>query len=139
MPPKKCITWSYIVQVLKGEKKFLKSVKIGLNRTFPRIKEIWPQFKNDKDLLLYFPDFVETRTPPRLYFVKIFSTLRSQKYQALIKDSKSKREEVAEEKNKVISVDQQVWNQLTNTKLHENLVTTLESKRILMSKKKGNK
>jgi len=142
LPPKKCITWPYIVQVLTGEKKLLKGDKLVLNRTLPRIKElsmkeVWPKFQNDQELISYFPDFEDGRNPPRLYFFQILSAIRANKFSALIKESKATRQKVAEQNNKLIAVDEGIWSSIKKASLHENLVTTSESKRIIMKTKKN--
>ena len=72
---------------------------------------------------------------PRLYFFQILSALKPQKYMSLIKESKLSRQKKAELNNKIISVDDQIWTSLSKARLHENLVTSGESKRIMMSKR----
>ena len=99
------------------------------------MKEIWPRYKTDSEFMMYFPDFDDMRCPPRLYFFQMLSAFRPQKYNNLIKESKLSRQKTAELHNKIISVDEQIWTSLSKARLHENLITSGESKRILMARK----
>jgi hypothetical protein len=127
--------------VLEGKKKLLKSDKVALNRTLPRIKElsmkvIWPKFAADPEFRSYFPDSDVKRTPPRLYFFQILSAVRHSAFKNLIRDSKQSRLKALEQDNKIIHVDNTLWDTLQKAKMHENLLSNTESKRIVISKKK---
>jgi hypothetical protein len=74
----------------------LKSDKVALNRTLPRIKElsmkvIWPTFAKGLEFRFYFPDSDDDRPPSRLYFFQILSALRPAVLKTLIRDCKQSR------------------------------------------------
>ena len=117
----------------------IKSDKICINRALPRVKElsmknIWPEFANDKEFCSYFPDSDDVRPPPRLYFFQLLLALRPNAYKALIKESKSARMKALEQDNRVVQVEPALWETLQKAKMHENLVSATESKRIVISK-----
>ena len=129
------------MQILEGKKKLLKSDKVALNRTLPRIKElsmklIWPRFAADPEFKSYFPDSEDERSPPRLYFFQILSALRPALFKNLIQDCKQSRLKAMEHDNKIVHVDNVLWETLQKAKMHENLMSNTESKRIVISKRK---
>ena len=100
------------------------------------MKVIWPKFAADPEFRSYFPDSDEERPPPRLYFFQILSALRHSAFKNLIRDSKQSRLKALEQDNKIIHVDNTLWDTLQKAKMHENLLSNTESKRIVISKKK---
>ena len=60
LPPKNFITWPYMIKVVKGEKKLIKTFDVTLTTQLPRfeqlsIKRIWPAYKHRKEIVKYMP------------------------------------------------------------------------------------
>ena len=83
LPPKRCMTWHYISQILCNEKKLLKLDQVGHIIELPKmqgslIKNMWNECKNRNGLHTYFPDIHEGQQVPRQYFFNV-SLIRSSK------------------------------------------------------------
>ena len=76
VPPKHCLSWRYISQVLAGEKRFLKFNEVGNCVEIPKakgmvIRELWNILTDDVKIKTYFPDFSPSDTIPRGYFFNV--------------------------------------------------------------------
>ena len=76
LPPRKLITWSYIRQVLCGEKLLLKFERIGSQYPLPKAKgfnigEFFQQMNSDTGFMVYFPDLSIKANVPRDYFLNV--------------------------------------------------------------------
>lgn len=143
MPPKFYITWPFILQVLKGEKKLLKAKELKFSGCLPKLsqlqlKKIWPSVIKDKELLQYMPDVDEDRIPPRNFFFQIMSTVRPQLFHELIVHVDHERTKKKVERNEIFKVKPEIWKELEGIRLDKSFVTNPPSRRIVkITKKRG--
>lgn len=76
LPPKRCLTWHYVSQILCNEKRLLKLDQVGHIAEIPKmhgavIKDMWNSSKNINSMHLYFPDINESQQVPRDYFFNV--------------------------------------------------------------------
>lgn len=76
LPPKRCLTWQYIAQLLSGEKKLLKANDVGAVVELPkvrgvRVSSLFEQLKSESGFGAFFPDQLERRSIPRTYFFNV--------------------------------------------------------------------
>ena len=76
LPPKSCITWHYISQILSKEKRLLKLDSVGHQIDIPKVRgsvvnDMFHQVKRSNNLAQYFPDFTDTQNIPRNYFFNV--------------------------------------------------------------------
>lgn len=116
LPPENEITWRYIQQVLRKEKKLIKVQALKIGVELPRIREfsvcrLWPQLRNDGRILEYFPDYKEQKFPKRDYFFKILSTVFPEEFERLVVDARDGRQ-ANEINNTIIQVDDEILEEL---------------------------
>lgn len=78
LPPKQMLTWSYIKQILIGEKLLIKFDSIQGQMILPkargvRVADLFEKLENDLELMKYFPDMSPDRVIPREYFFTVMS------------------------------------------------------------------
>lgn len=119
LPPKRFITWPYIIQVLKGEKILLKQADIRINVVPPKIKqltvkELWGVLKTDYELLKYFPNLCAGMDPPRNYFFAIISVIRPNILLDLLNRAETAFMEKQAEFDNVIEINPTINTELNN-------------------------
>lgn len=78
LPPKDCLSWHYVSQILAEEKVLLKADKVGSELDLPKAKgflitQKWQKYKEANKLHSFFPDFTQKQRIPRTYFFNVFS------------------------------------------------------------------
>jgi len=76
LPPKRCLTWHYISQILCKEKRLLKLEQVGHEVEIPKVKgevlqNMWEKTKDVNSMYLYFPDIHKSINIPRQYFFNV--------------------------------------------------------------------
>ena len=76
LPPKRCLSWHYISQILSREKRLLKLDQVGHVLEVPKVRgkvvrDMWNKCKETNGLSLYFPDVHVTQFIPRDYFFNV--------------------------------------------------------------------
>jgi hypothetical protein len=144
LPPKSYITWPYMIMIVKGEKKLLKSLDITLTAQLPRfeqlsMKRIWPKFSKRKDILVYMPILGENSYPPRRYFFEILHSAFEEDFIQLINDAKEERTQKKKETNKVVMADPNLLREIRSLKIWTNIAGTKITKRVLVTPSKRKK
>ena len=76
VPPKSCLTWQFISEVISGRKKLLKASVVGVPLNIPKfkgvlVKQHYKNYASINDLFLYFPTITEGVSVPRDYFYNV--------------------------------------------------------------------
>jgi len=76
LPPKRCLTWHYISQILCKEKRLLKIDQVGHEVEIPKVKgsvldSMWQKAKDLNGMHEYFPDIHKSSHVPRKYFFNV--------------------------------------------------------------------
>lgn len=76
LPPKHFLTWRFVTQVLRGEKKLLKNSDVGKSIDIPKMRglkvnDLYHSMKMTNGLHHFFPDMGPTDTIPRTYFFDV--------------------------------------------------------------------
>jgi hypothetical protein len=78
VPPKRELTMEFARKILSGEKKLLDLTKVNWIQDIPQIKglstqRMWNELRNDKTVILYFPNYSRTRLPSKNYLMNVTS------------------------------------------------------------------
>lgn len=76
LPPRRCLSWGYISQVLSGQKRLLKVSDVGRPVEIPKakgilIRKLFEECRGVENFGDYFPDGAERRSIPRSYFYTV--------------------------------------------------------------------
>lgn len=79
LPPKHALTWSFVAQILAGEKMLLKASDVGPILSLPKsrgilIQDLWQMYREVKGLHRFFPDMSKESRIPRDYFFNVVSS-----------------------------------------------------------------
>ncbi|MBK8772788.1 MAG: hypothetical protein IPM06_20490 [Rhizobiales bacterium] len=130
-----------MLQVLRGEKKLLRSKDVRFAGALPKlsqlqIKKIWPAVLQDRELLAYMPDVDAERLPPRNFFFQILSTVRPDMFNKLLSETESERKKKKVERNEIVKVLPEIWKELDGIRLEKTFVSNPASRRIVKVSKK---
>ena len=92
LPPKAYITWPYIIAILRGKKKLIKSKSLSLTISVPKIEQlsmrnVWPHLREDKALLKFMPLLSPGPFPPRKFFFEVLHTKFRFKFEELVQQA----------------------------------------------------
>ena len=77
------------------------------------VKKIWPQFKENKELLKNFPDFNENELPERDHFYEILTTLYEDEVNQLIVNVRKARAQVKpESREELVEFDPSILKEI---------------------------
>ena len=141
LPPKFHITWPFILKVIKGEKKLIKTKDLRFAGVLPKLsqlqlKKIWPIAIVDKEFVSYLPDVDEDRLPPRNYFFQVLATIRLDTFNKLINEVDTQRRKRRMENNELVKVNADIWKELEGIKLDKTFVSATPSRRIVKVSKR---
>ena len=76
VPPKRELTMEFARKILSGEKKLLDLTKVNWIQDIPQIKglstqRMWNELRNDKTVIMYFPNYSRTRLPSKNYLMNV--------------------------------------------------------------------
>lgn len=132
LPPAKHISWRYIGQIMRGEKLLVPLSSVRMFHPPPKIKElstsrIWPNLRNNEDILKYLPDFKPNKTPPRSYLFQVLSAVFPGELQTLLEETREQRErmqlvtkefEVCSQVKDILERDEDYFTYLKKEKSH---------------------
>ena len=135
LPPKAYITWPFIIAVLTGKIKLLKSKTISLTIQVPRLdqlsmRKVWPKVKGMKTLLSYMPMSCVDKYPPRKFFFEILHTRFRYKFDTLLKEAKEERQEEMLKNKLIVKVDPSMIQELKNCSIWNDISSSQISKRV---------
>ena len=141
LPPKSYVTWPYMIAIVKGDKKLVKSSEIRLNTQLPRfeqlsMKKVWPQFSNRADINLYMPILGENANPPRRYFYEVLHSVFNEEFTELITNAKNERTLKQKKANKIITADPLLLTEIRSLKIWTNIASSKMTKRVLVNPSK---
>jgi hypothetical protein len=138
LPPKNYITWPYMIKVIKGEKVLVKSNEITLTARLPRfeqlsMKRVWPMFSGEEEIRKYMPLLNDTNLPPRKFFFEILHSKFPEHYDQLIEHVKNERTKIKKKKNKVISANAELLQEIKSLRIWTNIASSRMSKRVMVN------
>ena len=80
------------------------------------IQNLWEKFKNQDDVMRYFPDYTETQQPERKYLIDVLKTIKYD-YMVKVVDNAHKARNVESniEDSQVIEIKPSLLNEMMNT------------------------
>jgi hypothetical protein len=141
LPPKNYITWPYMIKVIKGEKVLVKSNEITLTTQLPRfeqlsMKRVWPMFSEHEEVRKYMPILSDTNLPPRQFFFQILHSKFPDHYDQLIEHVKNERTKKSKKKNRVISANPELLEEIKSLRIWTNMASSRMSKRVMVNPSK---
>lgn len=129
LPPKNEITWRFIQQILRKEKRLVRVREVKIGVELPRIRQfsvtrLWPQLQNDGRILDYFPDYKPGKFPRRDFFFKIIATVFPEEFERLVTSARDERQQ-QEINQTLIQVDDEIIAELRS---HNNQFDYLKQK-----------
>ena len=101
------MTTDFARKVLSGQKKLLSFNNVLFIEEVPKYKElssktIWNQAKIKQNIVVYFPDYPQTRVPQKKYLFNVINTLEPNTMMNYIRKLKKDREDIVIEESKII-------------------------------------
>jgi hypothetical protein len=135
LPPNSYITWGFIITLLKGKIKLVKSKSISLTIQVPKLEQlsmrrIWPKVQNLTSLVSYMPFYGIEKYPPRKFFFKILHTRYRHKFDSLLREAKEERKQEMIKANQVIKVDSSMLDELQGCSIWNGISSSQEYKKV---------
>ena len=139
LPPKAYVTWPYMIAILTGKKKLIKSKSLSLSISVPKIEQlsmrvVWPKVQNLDLLDSFMPMLSPGRYPPRKFFFEILHTRFRFKFEELVKQAKDERREQMVRDRLMIRVDPAMFDELNKCTIWNDISTSQISKRVTVTR-----
>ena len=139
LPPKAYVTWPFIIAVLQGKTKLLKSAKISLTIQVPKLEQlsmrrVWPRVRDSTDLRTYMPLLGPGRYPPRKFFYEILHTRYRSKFDNIIAEAKQERPQEMLKNKLIVKVDPNMLDELRNCSIWSDISSSQVSKRVSVNR-----
>jgi hypothetical protein len=140
LPPKRFISWPYIIDILEGRKHLVQQNAVKVSIVPPKVKDLtikklWTEIKGDSEITKYFPQQCVDNDPPRDYFFAILSAIRPALLKQLIESAENSYWRKQEKANQTINVTAEMTNQLKKATYKQVLLNGPQDKRINLNRK----
>ena len=100
-----------------------------------RLTELWPKYKDRKELKKYWPVLSKNKFPSRTYFFKVFATVLNEEYNNLLKSIDEQLLKKQEEQKKVVRAKKSILERFWENQEKFKFNRTKKIKRLVLPKK----